>query len=954
MEFRDYLQKNIFSKTIVGPAGSTTPRVYIVSNYPDHEDVINRQAFSSKECKDHLFRALEEAGVKLSECRMFYVSPYQPLDVNGRLRQLLDDEVRAFSKIMMADIDKYKPEVIICLGKTPAKAFGIDESIKAARHLNSDYKGIPLVITYNTGFIVNPEAGGHQSGNAFSIWVSDLRKAVNVKVEKSENKYEVIDVADCRRLEEIFPSKEYPLVLDYEASGFETMDKDFYVGGIGLYDVKAEKAVYVNLYNFLRLRDEYEVKMEDRMFIGKFLADRNIVVYNMQYECSATIGYFKHVLPRVTDVLQFARCAAESGSLKDVSSRKLNIPIWNDDVDTWVECIVGLCKEFKGAKNDKQEIKFLKNKENVQLFDLLSFFENELKSRTVAILNKSYKNYITNKKMDEAVGGAIKMSNKMYWDYNNINKEKLFKFFQETSPKKITYDLLIEVSENDKQFSQNMWGSLMKKRELNIIKQLKALEKLLTKYYSGEQLESIKVKLCKFFCDKADGKITDVNYCEIPFEIVSKYCINDVIYTGKLYNKFLEEFKEKGLLAASEVFNNQAKLAVELEQNGIAWDDDKAEDLAILYEEEAVKFGKSLLLSNRMRKILKITPQDELVINTATSSDTIKTYFNPDSTAVSSGVKKKFTQLLCTNRYKFAMIMYDVHRFSKAEKVPDNLAKKYPVLYALYKKVVAMTNQSEVLAFLEQAAASPDLRKKLNYKEAWLYNKYNSETFEFENLKSETLGEFYYVFKIIMKVDADELPSEDGSRKTWIPEFQALFDFRVLKKVLKARNTYIFGKLGRNNVYIINKKDAQNPLSERLDNLSYRKKTEDEVYINQSSFGVTTAATKRWKSGVHTVPSGCLHGDTEIVLSSNFYCKIKDLTRAGNFVVKSHTDFRSDSLKPTVEYASDARLTQRNAKCVKLHLSNGSSVICTPDHRFLTKDGKWKEARFLTESDILM
>ena len=49
-----------------------------------------------------------------------------------------------------------------------------------------------------------------------------------------------------------------------------------------------------------------------------------------------------------------------------------------------------------------------------------------------------------------------------------------------------------------------------------------------------------------------------------------------------------------------------------------------------------------------------------------------------------------------------------------------------------------------------------------------------------------------------------------------------------------------------------------------------------------------------------------------------------------------------------------SRITRRDAELVELTFDDGSSVKCTPDHRFLLRDGSYKEAQFLTIDDSLM
>jgi DNA gyrase subunit A len=52
--------------------------------------------------------------------------------------------------------------------------------------------------------------------------------------------------------------------------------------------------------------------------------------------------------------------------------------------------------------------------------------------------------------------------------------------------------------------------------------------------------------------------------------------------------------------------------------------------------------------------------------------------------------------------------------------------------------------------------------------------------------------------------------------------------------------------------------------------------------------------------------------------------------------------------------ARHSRMTRRSAQLVELIFDDGSSVRCTPDHRFMLREGTWKEAQYLTIDDSLL
>ncbi|MCK5525131.1 MAG: hypothetical protein KAI83_18540, partial [Thiomargarita sp.] len=55
-----------------------------------------------------------------------------------------------------------------------------------------------------------------------------------------------------------------------------------------------------------------------------------------------------------------------------------------------------------------------------------------------------------------------------------------------------------------------------------------------------------------------------------------------------------------------------------------------------------------------------------------------------------------------------------------------------------------------------------------------------------------------------------------------------------------------------------------------------------------------------------------------------------------------------------LERIINARMTKTNAKVIKVTLDNGETIICTPDHPFMLRDGRYKPAELLTSEESLM
>lgn len=95
----------------------------------------------------------------------------------------------------------------------------------------------------------------------------------------------------------------------------------------------------------------------------------------------------------------------------------------------------------------------------------------------------------------------------------------------------------------------------------------------------------------------------------------------------------------------------------------------------------------------------------------------------------------------------------------------------------------------------------------------------------------------------------------------------------------------------------------------------------------------------------------CLTGDTEVLLLDGTSKQIKDLAddyKTEFWVYSSTIDGDVVPAKAT------AGLNKENANLVRVTLDNQESIRCTPNHRFMMRDGSYVEAQYLKENDSLM
>src|SRR5262249_36080585 len=99
---------------------------------------------------------------------------------------------------------------------------------------------------------------------------------------------------------------------------------------------------------------------------------------------------------------------------------------------------------------------------------------------------------------------------------------------------------------------------------------------------------------------------------------------------------------------------------------------------------------------------------------------------------------------------------------------------------------------------------------------------------------------------------------------------------------------------------------------------------------------------------------GCFSGDTLVALADGRAISFKDLV-AEQAEGKEHFAYtiRNDG-KIGLERIINARMTKAAAEIVRVTLDTGETIICTPDHRFMLRDGSYKAAIDLTPDDSLM
>ncbi|MBI4783039.1 MAG: DNA gyrase subunit B, partial [Oscillatoriophycideae cyanobacterium NC_groundwater_1537_Pr4_S-0.65um_50_18] len=99
---------------------------------------------------------------------------------------------------------------------------------------------------------------------------------------------------------------------------------------------------------------------------------------------------------------------------------------------------------------------------------------------------------------------------------------------------------------------------------------------------------------------------------------------------------------------------------------------------------------------------------------------------------------------------------------------------------------------------------------------------------------------------------------------------------------------------------------------------------------------------------------GCFDGDTLVALADGRSLSFKEIVAEQSEGDEHFCYTIRDDGRIGLERIVNARMTKRNASVVKVTLDNGETLICTPDHHFMLRDGSYKPAAELQPDDSLM
>lgn len=99
---------------------------------------------------------------------------------------------------------------------------------------------------------------------------------------------------------------------------------------------------------------------------------------------------------------------------------------------------------------------------------------------------------------------------------------------------------------------------------------------------------------------------------------------------------------------------------------------------------------------------------------------------------------------------------------------------------------------------------------------------------------------------------------------------------------------------------------------------------------------------------------GCFSGDTKVALLDGRNISFKELVEEDRQGKNNYCYTIDKNGGVAVAPILHPRITRKNATVIKLILDNDEEITCTPDHKFMLRDGQYKEAENLQPQDSLM
>lgn len=910
------------------PKGTEEPMIYFIGEAPGPDEDKQGKPFVGRAGK-YLHDILDAFSLNDNNCRFFNMCRCMPRDEeNGHFRAPNKDEVDSCIHWVCNDIMECKPKVVVTLGNVPSRFFIGDEFRSITKDRGNLYKRdieienckyeFIVIPTYHPSYLIR----NHGNSKLRMEFKKDIKRAIDSCIDRDFN--DIINNFDstvendsetviCKTYEEFRDfivsniDNTDKVMFDLESNAKEVHSKDYEVVGFSLAGSR-DRGCYVPMKSL-----DYEIDKRDKRLIEKklssILVNKKVGVYNYQHEEPAVLNWLGVEMPNVDDIfvkvklmMGNADTYRGNGGLKAQSMMNLGYKDWSEDLDKY--------------------FRFLIDEDMSSMRSLLSeYYTDENLDNIMDIISR-----INVKDLERGQGNTISYGYvpcNLISRYGSIDSSVLFdleNFYDEWMEKESS-KLGIDLKRGYKYWMQHHIAAYN-------------LEK------NGAYWNESKVSVVEEWCNTG---------MKDALEEIIKSPLTEPYIRNKVYDDFIRYLVNNNIqdiLGDKVIPKRKYKNSIHVTTNDPV-SLKKFERMSLFPDKKNIV---KLELGN-IKTLAKPFIENNKDIFENWYRDYIKDYFSKDHTineykclvnpnATSPEWREFISNLLISDKIRYAKLYMNIRVLTEEPSFSiDNYRNDYD--RAIIKLV-------EDLALNEELSPSDRFDRFMEYIENNSDNNYqsrrlNSEinnaiNYKLESLDADSMNEIYELY-LMCHMDVED-------RSTWNDKFRWLFNYKIFKKLSKIISTYINGKVGRNNVWLVDKEELESGSNLVKRETLIDKKTkyipDGKATLLQTNFSVNTAETGRWQ---------CLSGDTMIPLLDGRTVPLEDLEGYGDFYVYSYDHNRGHIVPGYCKYC---KCTGKNVPILEIKLDNGEVIKCTPEHKFMKRNGHYIEAKDIKPGQSLM
>lgn len=808
---------------------------------------------------------------------------------------------------------------------------------------------------------------------AKGIWKQDEGKDLRVALSFDEF---------LKFCQEYYPDTDAETAYDIETNGRHPLSAEAKVVGFSIAPNKYV-GIYVP-FEALEFKMPDEDREAIRDYMRDFLKNRKkVVVHNQKYERPFTLNPnwlgIELDLEQLDDTLVMARLmlGGQTGAgLKERCMQDLGYQDWSKDLDHYRELVEILQKNLypTSAGNKRPELLILEETGSITALRDRLVSQYGLEEYLDVLSSDSYPFDQMAKLLGNRVDEIKKLNPEAVVPDKRVQKVILGSC-RVTALLKKYYEDPEEYQEIDKLFTSMLYSRIMSRDEsflsygcvpLKLIAKYGAMDAVATldlrDYYvermkkESEELGLDLFKGYKYwmmhfemgYVMERNGAHWDEGRVKKDLKFLEDKAIEALrnVHMSPLIDEFLVE-KSKRQMAEFLVTHAQDLLPLEWRPKNITSKKRSRKKIVEFVNGEVQDLGDESILQVlepaaledlKSRWLAELRERMKTEFN---SIEDFKSYFNPSSSHVSN--REFLAKVLITDDIKLAkfweLLMafmadenFNVDNFSGSDKVFLKAVQSIAEKIEGVKKLVRELEDEEIEIHPEWRDLEEDAEVTIQIS--------RKEGFEeFKRLVSET--QFHSPELIQLYADAlnFELPNTSESvivaikdlyvvtgidiedPNTWNENFKFLYNFRLFKKCNKLISSYITGKLGRQSVWIVDRKQMESG-----ENFIVRKRPyyscdgkldeETEAYLLQTDFNTCGAETGRWRAGIHTIPFGAI---VKEFYTSRF---------PGGTIAAP--DFSQMEIRTMAAAAKEEKLLQAFREGADIHLYNAAAIWKKP------------------------